>query len=345
MIQLVTEGVYMNSYNWSISSIRLISLLMIITCHILQGLGLELAFWFNIGVQIFFFISGYLYGKKDIKQPINFFTKRLKKILLPLSILIVIMIIIEKIYTNNTYSILRVTFNICGLGAFAGNIKTLTHTWFVTYILLCYLITPLLQKLFSSKKHSLFVLIVLFALSIIPLPLKFDATRSFNYILGYYYSRCCTSKKERKVFFISFLMLSILLLPINLITRYKLIENIPHILFSRAKLIHNIEHIFLGTVLFICLLKLFEKIKINECILKFGDKYSFFIYLTHQIFILNNFSVLHITNYLIINILLILVLSIVSGIILYYIYNATCKFADYIITKIKHKFKIALKKV
>lgn len=46
--------------NINISVIRLISLLMIITCHIFQGLDNELAFWFNLGVQIFFFISGYL---------------------------------------------------------------------------------------------------------------------------------------------------------------------------------------------------------------------------------------------------------------------------------------------
>ena len=33
--------------NINISVIRLISLLMIITCHIFQGLDNELAFWFN----------------------------------------------------------------------------------------------------------------------------------------------------------------------------------------------------------------------------------------------------------------------------------------------------------
>jgi len=40
--------------------IRMIALLMIISCHIFQWLGYEAAFWINLGVQIFFFISGFL---------------------------------------------------------------------------------------------------------------------------------------------------------------------------------------------------------------------------------------------------------------------------------------------
>lgn len=51
-----------------ISVIRLIAVLMIISCHILQGLKYEAAYWVNLGVQVFFFISGYLYGKKEIKN-------------------------------------------------------------------------------------------------------------------------------------------------------------------------------------------------------------------------------------------------------------------------------------
>ena len=52
----------------AISLIRLLSLLAIIICHILQGLNLEAAFWLNIGVQVFLFMSGYLYGQKKYRQ-------------------------------------------------------------------------------------------------------------------------------------------------------------------------------------------------------------------------------------------------------------------------------------
>lgn len=39
--------------NYAISLIRLISMLFIIICHVLQNIGHELAWWFNVGVQIF----------------------------------------------------------------------------------------------------------------------------------------------------------------------------------------------------------------------------------------------------------------------------------------------------
>ena len=69
--------------NVAISYIRLISMLMIISCHILQGLNLRLAFWINVGVQIFFFVSGFLYGERVVLNIKDFYIKRTKKILLP----------------------------------------------------------------------------------------------------------------------------------------------------------------------------------------------------------------------------------------------------------------------
>lgn len=58
-IEVLTSGRQMD---YSISFIRLISFLLIITCHIQQYLNIVLAWWFNVGVQIFLCISGYLYG-------------------------------------------------------------------------------------------------------------------------------------------------------------------------------------------------------------------------------------------------------------------------------------------
>jgi len=43
-----------SSYDYSVSLIRLIATIFIITCHIMQYLSIELAWWFNVGdtVQI-----------------------------------------------------------------------------------------------------------------------------------------------------------------------------------------------------------------------------------------------------------------------------------------------------
>lgn len=91
---------------------------------------------------------------------------------------------------------------------------------------------------------------------------------------------------------------------------------------THSIMIINYGHVFLGVILFILFYKTFNKLKIKEnFILKFSDKYSYYIYLTHQIFILNRFSVLSLTKNTGLNILFIFLLSFISGVLLKFIYN------------------------
>ena len=52
--------------NYAISLLRFIAMIFIVICHFFQYYNLELAWWFNVGVQIFLCISGFLYGNKKI---------------------------------------------------------------------------------------------------------------------------------------------------------------------------------------------------------------------------------------------------------------------------------------
>ena len=61
----------------------MIAMEMIIICHIMQYYDFVLAWWFNIGVQIFLCISGFLYGRKAIENIARFYNQRIKKILVP----------------------------------------------------------------------------------------------------------------------------------------------------------------------------------------------------------------------------------------------------------------------
>ncbi len=307
----------------SISCIRFISFMMIIICHILQGLGNELAFWFNLGVQIFFFMSGYLYGNKKIKNYSNFFKDKLEKILLPLSILVIIMAIMEKVFFDVSYSKELYLANILGYGGFYGTLESLGHIWFVSYILLCYLITPILDKLIkdNDKKVRNFVIILLLLISfsifkVTPIKVAWIC----NYILGYFYASSCKNYNTRKVFVLVLVIMTVFILPISLILKYDLVSNIPRLFIKYRVLICGFEHVFLGSLLFILLKYIFDKIKIKyNVILKFSDKYSYYIYLVHLIFILDYFSLLHFTNYLVINIILIFIMSIISALILFYL--------------------------
>ena len=55
----------MRQRNNVISLLRAVSMCSIILCHILQFYGNELAFWFNVAVQIFLILSGYLYACRE----------------------------------------------------------------------------------------------------------------------------------------------------------------------------------------------------------------------------------------------------------------------------------------
>lgn len=94
----------MNNKDYSISIIRLISMIMIISCHILQGLNNNFAFWINTGVQLFFFVSGFLYGKKKISNIKEFYKKRMEKILFPYIIVFIISLLLEFVLLKRQYS-------------------------------------------------------------------------------------------------------------------------------------------------------------------------------------------------------------------------------------------------
>lgn len=130
-----------------ISLIRLMAMCMIITCHIMQYYDMGLAFWFNVGVQIFLCISGFLYGKREIQDAILFISSGFKKILKDYYIFIVICIIIYKIF----YPELMPNRTVLGLFFGYGSTDGLGHLWFVSCILCCYFITPLLDK-FEKKR-------------------------------------------------------------------------------------------------------------------------------------------------------------------------------------------------
>lgn len=313
-----------NKKDFSLSAIRCISMLLIISCHILQGLGYSEAFWVNIGVQIFFFMSGFLYGKKDIDNIHDFYKGRVEKILIPYIILVIIMYITEKYILGANYSKMFLLGNILGLGGYNGTLKTISHTWFISYILACYLITPILQLIFKNDKNKLkklILLIILLQVLQIYNAINIVVPWIVNYIIGYYYSKCCKTKRSKRIYNICIYILTILILPLHIILQENLNVELPMIIKDYGLLICNWGHVLLGSSIFIILYKLFNILKIkNNFILKFSDKYSFFVYLVHQIFILENFSMLHITKNMFYNIALIMLVSILSGIVLYYIY-------------------------
>lgn len=94
----------LNKKDYSISAIRLFAIVSIVTCHILQYMNLELAWWFNVGVQVFLCISGWLYGGKRIDDSLSFIKKQFKKILLDYYIVIIPVLVLYCFFESEIMS-------------------------------------------------------------------------------------------------------------------------------------------------------------------------------------------------------------------------------------------------
>lgn len=80
----------------------------IIACHFFQYYGNELCYWLNAGVQLFFIISGFLYGKKQIEDPISFLVKGFKKVLVPYELFLLIALIFYFLFWRNDLTLMSV---------------------------------------------------------------------------------------------------------------------------------------------------------------------------------------------------------------------------------------------
>lgn len=144
----------------SISLIRGIAMLMVITCHLCEQLsqgmsGWEADFFLRFGnycangVQIFLFISGYLYAGKDRYfelqgERITFLGESFAKILFPYYVYSFLVIL--PVYARLQPDALTVR-SVAGLLLTSETVKGVHHLWFIPYILMCYVLTPALYDI------------------------------------------------------------------------------------------------------------------------------------------------------------------------------------------------------
>lgn len=306
-----------NSINkdYSISLIRLIATLMIVTCHIMQYYGNVLAWWFNVGVQIFLCMSGYLYGKKSgIDNDIAFYVKEFIKILIPYYVVIIVMLLVTYYFKIQTVDIITIFRCL----TFSGTLPNGGgHLWFIPYILFCYLITPFLHRYFlyfdtnnKSRIVSFFTLIIIFALLEVTFLEYFNSAWIACYIIGFFYGLCIKNKYFFTKSLIILLVISCVVFnALQIYFQYVNTNNVitKSVVFGKYC---NYCHALLGCTIFILLKKAFEKIKYSNLLIKIlesSDKYSYYIYLVHQFFILGSLSLLKITNSVFINIIIVVI--------------------------------------
>ncbi len=144
----------------SISLIRIVATFAILLCHYVSWFD-RINFTgqiFNVGVPLFFIISGYLFGNKTIDKTFPWLKKRLLRIVTPVylyyAVCVIVLLLIGNLGDISLWATVKQLLNLHGfVGGGIGNVVT-GHLWFVSYIILCYILTPVLQfcvKHFSKR--------------------------------------------------------------------------------------------------------------------------------------------------------------------------------------------------
>lgn len=307
--------------NYGISITRFIAMITIIICHILQSRSNNLCFYFNIGVSIFLFISGYIYGSRKINNVTHFYRNRAMRILIPYYLMIIIIIIVN-IIQGNSLKIQDILSSLLCLQWYGYTVPNAGHLWYISCIIFCYLITPLLQQInIESKNTPLYKKCAFLAIIIVVLQLTYylggmkQATASIvPYLLGYFISANLTNiyslpHWNRKILFPCLVFLLILYGAIYLFEALGYFR-MPSLLFSYYKII-------VSSCLCMYFIEHNWSIPHLKRLLDYSDKYSYCIYLGHHIFILGSLSLMKLTPNLFINISVTMFAILILSIMLY----------------------------
>lgn len=148
----------------AIELVRVVAMFMIIFDHMLLPINLPcksiISQFLNSGVYIFIILSGYLAGKKVITDWKSWYIKKIKRIMIPYWIVILICLTYESIYTH-TFNVKMWLVHILDLQGIFGASVTTNPLWFVTLIMLLYLITPVYQWIGCNYRRWVKVLLPL----------------------------------------------------------------------------------------------------------------------------------------------------------------------------------------
>ena len=321
------NNIIKNNKNFAISFIRVVTTLMIIVCHALNE-NPKLSFLgqvFNVGVFIFIFLSGYLYGKKEIKNTFNWLKRRANRILVPMYVFMIFLFIIRGIFLNYGFEIKRYIIYLFNMQALLGGVQGGLHLWFLTAIMLCYLITPILDKykykikdLNNKQLAFWFIGLIILQVLLSYATLEVVGIYCFYlmlYIFSYYYSYLKT-KDISKIQLVYLSVLTMLGLAVRLVARIFIDGSILY-----QCIIVLYSHAILGIWIFFMLSKISGVFLCLSTIVSYFDNISFDLYIVHYMFFVGPFRVMGLTKPFIINSLIALMLSVISAIVL----NFICK--------------------
>ena len=148
----------------AISLLHVIGMVMVLLCHVFQVAGIYfLGEMFITAVPLFLFVAGFLSGSKPIVNTKRWLLRRIQRIWVPTTLFFLIMYLSYELLAIEKVTTFRWIFsllNLQGLNYTYWKFESysamggLGHLWFVTTIMFCYFLTPLMQRVpvFACKR-------------------------------------------------------------------------------------------------------------------------------------------------------------------------------------------------
>lgn len=327
----------MKSKNYTVLLLRVIATLFILTCHIGTALAIGfIAQSFNVGVQIFLFISGFLYGRKLIEKPLIFIKNRVIRVTIPVIIYVIACLIVALCVSSkfSWWSLPLYVFNLQGYQHFIEFMPAIQliegteHLWFITVLFICYGLTLLVKLIkvdFTQVKK--WILILIFSLCVIIAFVAAYFGVRLDYILVYfigYFVSALAIKTNWKSVLITFVLMCAFI-ALRLVVKKYCDEHgdIP----VYTQVVMPLSYITMALFIYFGLdwivihtqeKKFFSTIYQSK-VLGFMDKLSYPIYVVHYIFISSSVSFFLLDIHVALKVTLFLVASIAAGIVLYFI--------------------------
>ena len=301
----------------------MISFIFIITYHLLMALspaerwydgwGADF-FPFHMTLQTFLFISGYLYANKKVDDKKKFYKKELVKLLFPVLCLFITFVVLHLCIHPDSINPINFWHN------FIGDGYPFNHLWFVWFLVVCYLLIPFFQKALdkSNPRHKIYSTILLVCCIIEAVA---EVICSFKlvvciFVFGMWYGKTqaegkLENKRLQKILCVFIMAIALI---IHLLVRYFAFSTNVY-LYSLYGGIQQCMSGLIGTSFAILMLLSFEflnKYKTPK-ILKFSDKYSYYIYLWHSMFMKAPLSLVFITPFIPLNIVITLSVGITTA--------------------------------
>ena len=334
----------------NVSLLRVVAMICIFLCHVaLMAPVMDSPYWYfplHFGVQIFMFVSGYLYGRKNVKSYKDHIKQRFTVLLVPYYIFIFVLFTAYAIY-----NISLITLPTFIQGIFCVNILghegaiNINHFWYLFYALVSYVFIPWLialrnhtqgvADLSKTKVFLIYALIVFLVLLELFVALFTLGQVAFTCLIVGFFFGAKRDKKESEqekndfrvlswkrdklkicLYALAFIVFSVIFY--FTVSDRLYLSTIPVL----DNLVTKYSTAIVGvtfSVLFLTAFKFMNSKKLIEPF-PFLDGISYYFYITHQVFVVFNdvayTSLIFITPYLWLNIIIAFAAALISAIIL-----------------------------